>query len=66
VVVGSEVIGNLNLGWTSSSEIYSVNAYVRNVADTIYKTNINVVSSFSISAFPSDPRTYGVVLGARF
>ena len=58
-----EVIGDLNASWLAADGRISVTGYARNVGDNRYKTG---VTAFPNGATPSDPRTYGVVLTARF
>lgn len=77
--VGSEVIGNAHLTWVSSNNKYSVTGYVRNFADNVYKTLVNI-NGYAVppgvippagtapmnSLTPSAPRVFGVVLHATF
>ena len=59
---------NLYGTWTSADTKYSVTGYIRNVANTIYKTSVGLQpqGAFDITAIPGAPRTGGVVLTARF
>lgn len=59
---------NLDLSWDSPSLNYSVTAYVRNVDNEIYKTSVglNPQGLFSITGVPGSPRTWGLVLSAKF
>lgn len=66
VRVDDAVVGNLSATWASPNGNYSLTGYVRNVGESDYKTNVYVGSRSTISAEPYDPRTYGVVLNARF
>ena len=63
-------IGDLYATWLSDSERYSVAGYVRNVGDDRYKTLgpglAGETAMFTSMVNLSDPRTYGVVLSARF
>ena len=63
-------IGDLYATWLSDSERYSVTGYVRNVGDDRYKTLgpglAGETAMFTSTVNLSDPRTYGVVLSARF
>lgn len=62
-----EVTGNVNAAWRSSGGRYSVTAYVRNVGDhTRITYQISTLVPRSVTASETDPRTYGVVLSARF
>jgi iron complex outermembrane receptor protein len=66
--------GDLEATWTSANRKYSVTAYVRNIGNTIYKTDVslsalgsgNDAPPYEGGLFLSDPRTYGVVLSAKF
>jgi iron complex outermembrane receptor protein len=66
--VGDEVVANVNVTWASSSGNYSVTGYVRNIGDNQYKSVVSVLGNVTpvTSGTPYDPRTYGVVLNARF
>jgi iron complex outermembrane receptor protein len=68
VRVGDEVVGNVNLTWASSGGNYSVTGYVRNVGGNRYKSTLNSNGNATITYSGSvfDPRTYGIVLNARF
>jgi iron complex outermembrane receptor protein len=63
-----EVVANLSVTWASSSDMYSVTGYMRNVFDNQYKTTATVPLSgtglYGTALY--DPRTFGVVLNARF
>jgi len=65
---GSVALLNLYGTWTSADTKYSVTGYIRNVANTIYKTSVGLQpqGAFDITAIPGAPRTGGVVLTARF
>jgi len=68
VHVGNEWTGNLSSSWLSSSGIYSVTAYVRNVTNNRYKTFVQLTSlqPLSSTGTQNDPRTVGIVLTARY
>ncbi len=71
VQVGGEWVGDLSATWQSASRRFSVTGYVRNVGNNIYKTTAFIESgqfgsSDTLLSTPSDPRTYGVVLSARY
>ena len=60
-------LGDLEANWSSADNKYSVATYVRNVGNTLYKTDVSVSGTpASGSLYVSDPRTYGVVLAAKF
>ncbi|EIZ79428.1 Outer membrane salicin receptor [Novosphingobium sp. Rr 2-17] len=72
---GSQFVGDLTATWISSNERLSVSAYLRNVTDNRYKINAGVNLNgtneagqgyFAATRELSDPRTYGIVLGAKF
>jgi iron complex outermembrane receptor protein len=66
VQVGGQTIGNLNLGWASSGGRYSVSGYVRNFTDVKYTTYTVSTQLTRLGVNYSDPRTYGVIVSARF
>lgn len=69
IYTDDEFVGNANVNWTSSGGKYSVGAYVRNFTDHV-RTTYDVKSLTPLRdvdvASQSDPRTYGVILSARF
>ncbi|HEU4960716.1 MAG TPA: TonB-dependent receptor [Sphingomonas sp.] len=60
--------GNLNLTFTTADKKYSLTGYVRNVTDKRYKTYVNLqsITPLQVTGLLSDPRTFGVVLTAKF
>jgi iron complex outermembrane receptor protein len=71
--VDGEWIGNLSGTWTSAADKYSVTGYMRNVTDNDYKgsaTLSGLGTSFSAQVSNGsgvyDPRTFGVILQAKF
>jgi iron complex outermembrane receptor protein len=58
-------IVNLGLSWLSPAGTYGLNAYVRNVGDTIYVEGLNI-NHGNAQAYPSDPRAYGVSFHVKF
>lgn len=66
--LASGAVGNINLNWMSAGDKYSVGAYVRNFTDKRWLTY--EVSSLTpvqqVNAYQTDPRTYGVILSAKF
>jgi iron complex outermembrane receptor protein len=67
--VGNEWTGNLSSGWLSSNGIYSVTAYVRNVTNNRYKTFAQLQSLVPVivaTGTQNDPRTFGIILTARY
>ena len=63
--VGGQVVGDLNLMWASSDRKYFVTTYLRNVGDNEYK-NYLMIQRQVYTTIPYEPRTYGIVLNARF
>ena len=63
--VAGQVVGDLNLMWASSDKKYFVTTYLRNVGNNQYK-NYLMVQQNVYTTIPYDPRTYGIVLNARF
>jgi outer membrane receptor protein involved in Fe transport len=66
-------IGNLSLVWSSADSKYSVSGYVRNAFDKLYKSSVSLTSSIlnsagqpAIGVTPGDPRTFGVIMNAKF
>jgi iron complex outermembrane receptor protein len=69
VRVADQWTGNLSSSWQSSNGIFSVTAYVRNVTDNRYKTfgQLQLLQPIVVaSGTQNDPRTFGVVLSARY
>jgi outer membrane receptor protein involved in Fe transport len=66
--VPNEWTSNLSSSWLSSNGIYSVTAYVRNVTNNRYKTftQLEVLQPLIATGTRNDPRTFGVVLTARY
>ncbi len=71
----AEVLGNLSATWAMAQGRYSITGYVRNVADSrerlgsILKetsTTSTTLSSDTVTPSLEDPRTFGVILSARF
>jgi iron complex outermembrane receptor protein len=64
---GSTLQGNFNLTYNFLPQV-SLSAYVRNVSNAVYKTQVGLTSSTPTSntAQLSEPRTFGAVLSARF
>lgn len=59
---------NVGATWTSANQMYSVTGYVRNAFDEEYKSNIalsNVANDLTTVAL-GDPRTFGVMISAKF
>jgi hypothetical protein len=65
-----KVVGNISATLATSNNNYSLTTYVRNVGQNRYKSTAgaqgNSSSSISYGTGLYDPRTYGVVLNARF
>lgn len=67
--VGDQWVGNLSSTWRSSDDIYSVTGYVRNVTDNRYTTFVqlqSLVPTVIANGTRYDPRTFGLVLTARY
>jgi outer membrane receptor protein involved in Fe transport len=65
--VPGEFVWDLTSGWTSPAGKYSVTAYLRNVGDSTYKTQIAITGiGQAPQAQLSDPRTWGVIVHASF
>lgn len=64
----AQLIGNANLSWTPHSKAFSISGYVRNFTDQRTAASLSVLSiaPLSITGTRTDPRTYGVILQARF
>jgi iron complex outermembrane receptor protein len=59
------VIADLGATWASAGGRYNVTGYVRNVGNTIYKTDATPNTNINGSVYLSDPRTYGVVISVH-
>jgi iron complex outermembrane receptor protein len=66
VQLGSRIIGNLSVGWTSDGGRYSASAYVRNFTNKRYTGYTVSTTLTQLGVNYSDPRTYGAILSARF
>jgi iron complex outermembrane receptor protein len=69
VRVADQWTGNLSSSWSSSDGDYSVTAYVRNLTNNRYKTfaQLQLLQPFVVaSGTQYEPRTFGVVLTARY
>jgi outer membrane receptor protein involved in Fe transport len=67
VYAKAQTIGNLNGTWSSNGGRYGVSAYVRNFADVKYTSIVNFGGLLSQQTVNwNDPRTYGVILSAKF
>lgn len=69
VRIGAQGIGDLAMTWRSANEHYSVGAYVRNVTDNRYLSDVILGTNaqpFTYTQTQYDPRTYGVILNVRF
>jgi iron complex outermembrane receptor protein len=69
----SNVLTNLTVTWTSSDTKFSMTGYIRNLFDKEYKAGLDIPSiggppgmSQSTIVTPGDPRTWGVMLRAKF
>jgi hypothetical protein len=59
------VVGDANISWVSGNGNWSATGYVRNVDDNQYKNQVQLQNPLWV-ATPYDPRTWGVVVSARF
>ncbi|EIZ78822.1 TonB-dependent receptor [Novosphingobium sp. Rr 2-17] len=69
VKADDQVLGNVNLNWTSADKRFSLSGYVRNVTNSRTASTLSVLSispSLSITGTRTDPRTYGIVAQAKF
>jgi hypothetical protein len=57
-------IVNSSLTFSPKSDKYSVVVYGKNLGNTLYK--LTVYNTNPPSAYVSDPRTFGVILSAKF
>ena len=67
------ILTNLTVTWTSSDTKYSLTGYIRNLFDKEYKAGLDIPSiggppgtSQSTIVTPGDPRTWGIMLRAKF
>jgi outer membrane receptor protein involved in Fe transport len=64
---GSVVLGDISTTWTSPATKYSATAYMRNVTDKRYKTSATLPTGSPLTNVTvGDPRTWGVMLKAKF
>jgi iron complex outermembrane receptor protein len=67
LTVGAEVVGDVDLTWASRGGVWSATGYVRNIGNNQYKVSGLAGNGGGLpTASLYDPRTYGVVLNARF
>lgn len=66
VHVDSRAFGNLSATWASGDGRYVISSYVRNVTNTKYITHIVGGDTTALYVNWTDPRTFGVVLSAKF
>jgi iron complex outermembrane receptor protein len=53
--------------WTSANNMFAVSGYVRNVFDEEYKTGVQLGGSYdAVGVTPGDPRTWGIVISAKY
>jgi iron complex outermembrane receptor protein len=59
---------NVGATWTSASQMYSVTGYMRNAFDEEYKANVKLdtMGVDTVLVTPGDPRTFGVMISAKF
>ncbi len=61
---------NANVVWTSASQKYSVTGWVQNAFDKEYKTGVSMVAPgedlSTVGVSVGDPRTFGVMVNAKF
>lgn len=62
------LLANASLTWEPAGKQFSLTGYVRNIADERYKSQVNLqaIVPLANSGRQTDPRTYGVVLTAKF
>lgn len=67
---GPQFIEDITATWTSSTKRLSVSAYLRNLSNNRYKVNTGVnnngLGGFAATTERYDPRTYGIVVSAKF
>jgi outer membrane receptor protein involved in Fe transport len=61
---GAVALGDISAIWTSPDSKFSATAYVRNVTDKRYKTSATLGNTVNVTV--GDPRTYAVMLSAKF
>jgi outer membrane receptor protein involved in Fe transport len=61
---GAVALGDISAVWTSPESKFSATAYVRNVTDKRYKTSATLGQVVNVTV--GDPRTYAVMLSAKF
>jgi iron complex outermembrane receptor protein len=61
----SYAVGNVELRYSFGRERFTLQGYIRNVADTSYKVLSTVVSGGAYPTYYGPPRTYGLQLIAR-
>lgn len=59
-------IANASITYTSASGNYHITVYDNNLSDVIYKTTVNGGMGGPDTAGVNDPRTFGLLVGARF
>lgn len=59
--VGTQILGNLAVTWTSADSKYSVGGFVRNLGNDIYPTGLYIDTGVA-AGVPSIGRTYGVTM----
>lgn len=59
------VIGDLAATWSTADGNYSITGYVRNVFDEEYKAGVGLSTTVK-SVTPGDPRTWGLMVNAKF
>ncbi len=66
--VDSQLIGDVTGTWTTGDGRYSVTGYVRNLSDNRYTTGVQLQQVVPLVANGTqyDPRTYGLMLSARW
>lgn len=63
----SVVLLNLGASWSSPQDSYIITGYVRNVTDKEYKTAVQLPAGAPIVGVTvGDPRTYGIIVSAKF
>jgi hypothetical protein len=65
--VDSEAVADLNVIWADRN--YSMSGYVPSVESNRHKSSVTIspgLNAIACTVTPYDPRTYGVVLSARF
>jgi len=62
----SENLFNSNIGYKTPDEKYGVTLFVRNITDEVRVMSSNPIPPFSSFNQPTNPRTYGIELSAKF